>query len=114
MARRGEGDGDKERFWRRVVRQWRRSEGTIRDFCDEHGLAEQSFYFWRRTIAERDREASRRPGRKRGSRAAGSPVFVPVHLASAAPASIASRPADHTLGGRASERSLGVGGEVGR
>jgi len=97
MARRGERDGDKERFWRRVVRQWRRSGRTIREFCDEGGLAEPSFYAWRRTIAERDREASEagrrprrgscRPGRKRSDRAAGPPVFVPVRVASAAPAS---------------------------
>jgi len=63
MSRRGQQDRGKERFWRRVVGQWRRSGLTIRDFCEQQSLSEPSFYAWRRTIAERDREAS--SGRRR-------------------------------------------------
>jgi len=55
----------KERFWRRMVRQWRRSGLSIRDFCAERQIAEGNFYAWRRTIAERDVQAAR---------------FVPVHV----------------------------------
>jgi hypothetical protein len=84
MARRGERDVDKERFWRRVVRRWRGGGLTIRAFCAEHRLTEASFYAWRRTIAERDQEqASRDRRRSRRRRANGPPVFVPVHVTSA-------------------------------
>jgi transposase len=49
----------KERFWRRMVRGWRNSGLSVRDFCAEKGLTEPSFYSWRRTIAQRDAEAVR-------------------------------------------------------
>ena len=55
----------KEQFWRQLVRQWRSSGLSIRDFCAKRGLLEASFYAWRRTIAERDAAAAR---------------FVPVHV----------------------------------
>ncbi len=55
----------KEQFWRRVVRQWRRSGLSVRDFCAERELAEANFYFWRRNIARRDVQAGE---------------FVPVHV----------------------------------
>ena len=59
MAGRGKRDGGKERFWRRMLRQWRRSGLCVRAFCAEHGLAEPSFYAWRRIVAERDQESAR-------------------------------------------------------
>jgi hypothetical protein len=49
----------KERFWRRMVRDWRNSGLSVRDFCADKDLTEASFYAWRRTIAERDAEAVR-------------------------------------------------------
>ena|ERR1700694_4500031 len=49
----------KERFWRRMVRQWRSSGLSIRDFCGERHISEPSFYAWRRTIAQRDAKATR-------------------------------------------------------
>jgi hypothetical protein len=55
----------KERFWRRLVRQWRSSGLSIRDFCAEQQIAEANFYAWRRTISQRDAQAAR---------------FVPVHI----------------------------------
>ena len=55
----------KEQFWRRMVRQWRSSGLSIRDFCAEQQVSEPSFYAWRRRIAQRDAE----PG-----------CFVPVHV----------------------------------
>jgi transposase-like protein len=47
----------KERFWRRILGQWRRSGLSVRAFCRRHDLSEPSFYFWRRAIDERDRDA---------------------------------------------------------
>lgn len=61
MARRGaRRDRSKELFWRRLLRLWRRSGRTVRDFCAEHELSEPSFFAWRRMIAERDQQRRRR------------------------------------------------------
>ena len=82
MARRGERDRGKERFWRRMLRQWRRSGCSVRAFCGEHGLAEALFYAWRRTIQERDRETRRDAPRSRDHAArSAAPLFVPVTVA---------------------------------
>jgi hypothetical protein len=97
MARRGERGRGKERHWRRLLRQWQRSGQGVRAFCWEHGLSEPSFYTWRRTIQERDRQAqprSRRRPRQAGDPVPGTavhglhgdalPAFVPVTIAAAA------------------------------
>ena len=82
MARQGAPrNSAKERTWRRLLQQWRRSRMTIRDFCVEHEVSEQSFFAWRRTIAERDRQRGR-------SRTGGdgempdAPTFVPLRVVS--------------------------------
>ena len=59
MAREGKRDQRKEQFWRCLLREWRRSELTIRDFCVEQHVSEPSFYAWRRLIAERDQGTAR-------------------------------------------------------
>jgi len=51
-------DGDKERAWRERIADQRRGGGTVRAFCRERGLNENSFYHWRREIRLRDREAA--------------------------------------------------------
>lgn len=95
MARRGGRDRGKEWYWRRVLRQWRRSGQGVRGYCREHGLSEPSFYAWRRAIEERNRQAARRSQAQRGPRQApgsppdtaaprgpadGVPAFVPVTI----------------------------------
>src|SRR5262245_52557373 len=57
MSRGKPRDPKKERFWRRMLRQWRRSGLSIRAFCTQHGLSQPSFYAWQRTLAERDSAA---------------------------------------------------------
>lgn len=59
MAGRSKRDCSKEQFWRRILRQWRRSGLRVRDFCAEHDLTEPSFYAWRRIVADRDQESAR-------------------------------------------------------
>lgn len=69
MARQSE-RSEKEGYWRGVIQRWGRSKQTVRAFCGEHGLSEQSFYWWKRTIAERDERAD-------------GPAFVPVRVSPA-------------------------------
>lgn len=86
MAGRSKRDCGKERFWRRILRHWRRSGLSVRDFCAEHDLAEPSFYSWRRIVAQRDQEAVRvRAEPERGNvrqavAASDAPVFVPMRV----------------------------------
>jgi len=54
-------DGDKERAWRERMADQLRGGGTVRAFCRERGLNENSFYHWRREIRLRDREAATTP-----------------------------------------------------
>ena len=85
MAGRGKRNCGKERFWRRTLRQWRRSGLSVRVFCAEHGLAEPSFYAWRRIVAERDQESASvraKPGSVHHAAPASddAPVFVPLRV----------------------------------
>ena len=45
---------EKESFWRLALDEFRSSGLSARAFCAREGLAEPSFYSWRRTLAERD------------------------------------------------------------
>lgn len=49
-------DPAKEKYWRRLLRQWRHSGLSGRDFCVEQRLSQPSFYAWRREIARRDHQ----------------------------------------------------------
>jgi transposase-like protein len=64
---------------------WRRSQPmTVRDFCAEHGVAEPSFYGWRRTLAQRDQRAPPRAvssaARRTRRRAGEQATFVPLRI----------------------------------
>jgi hypothetical protein len=95
MARRGTRDRVKERLWRCMLGQWRRSGQSIRACCSRQGLDEPLFYAWRRTIAQRDQLRRQRPRLRltdQVDRPADDPksdtppVFVPVHVLPASPA----------------------------
>ena len=88
MARRGERDLAKERFWRRQLQRWQRSQLSSRDFCSQYHLSEPSFYAWRRTLAQRDQLANRTAAttsarRLPSARPAPLPTLVPVQVISA-------------------------------
>lgn len=75
-------DRDKERTWRRRLRDWRRSGLSVRAFCDWHALSEPSFYAWRRELAQREQEVSvrrARPKKEMEERAAAA-RFLPVQV----------------------------------
>jgi transposase len=57
----GRRDGVKEQYWREVVERQAASGHSVRAFCSEQGLNENSFYAWRQTIRQRDGVAKRSP-----------------------------------------------------
>ena len=77
----------KERFWRKLIGGFEAAGGSVRSWCESHGVSEPSFYAWRRDLARRDRATAE----SRTSR------FVPVRVESAAPAVAASSDAEVTL-----------------
>lgn len=72
MAQGKSRDPKRERFWRRHLKRQRASGLTIRDYCAGHELPESSFHFWRREIADRDRQ--------RGAGNTPPAAFVPVTI----------------------------------
>ncbi len=52
---------EKEEFWRLVLSEFDGSGQTAREFCQNEGLKEASFYSWRREIARRDAESKGKP-----------------------------------------------------
>ena len=81
-------DHAKERYWRRTLRQFRRSGLSVRDYCRQHHLAEPVFYAWRRTIAQRDREAVARRAARRADTPTAPPAFVPINVVPDGPAAV--------------------------
>ena len=61
---------ERERFWRKLVAGQADSGVSIRAWCEEHGVSEPSFYFWRRELS-----------RRREQRQGASPQIVPVEVA---------------------------------
>lgn len=87
----------KEQYWRELVAKHRASDLSVREFCANAGVAENSFYAWRRELALRDAEAAngaveceqeqekletarQQPKRKPSARASNAAAFVPVTL----------------------------------
>jgi len=84
-------DPAKERHWRRIVRRWRSSGLSVREFCDWQALSEPCFYAWRRELAKRDREAAAgvpgigaarggRPVKQNGPSRTPAAAFLPVQV----------------------------------
>ena len=76
-------DPAKERYWRRLLRQWRRSGLSLREFCVDQGISQPSFYAWRRAIARRDDETATK---HKATRSTGE--LLPRQLGSVGPAFI--------------------------
>jgi transposase-like protein len=104
-SQRGRRDPERERFWRRAIREWARSGDSIRGFCAARGLTETAFHAWRRELRRRDGERERRPitgigpdrpsSKPRPKRTTGRgrvpatpPPFLPVRLTTAGTAAV--------------------------
>jgi hypothetical protein len=84
--RRSGRNAQKERKWRRLIGEQRRSGRTVRAFCKARGVSESLFYYWRGRIegvggekSEKSTksETSKRSGRKTKRGKAGA-VLAPV------------------------------------
>lgn len=99
MARRAKRSAAKERFWREVIDGWRRSGGSVRQWCSQRQISEPSFYSWRQTLAERDASADRKqPVRRRSRRKRAPTAMIPVEIVPPVSAQQLA-PLEITLGG---------------
>ena len=73
-------DPRREAMWRQILAKQAASGLSVREFCRRQKLTEASFYFWRRTIAERDGKGDR-PVTERPT----LPTFLPVRVSDEAP-----------------------------
>jgi transposase-like protein len=72
---------EREARWRDALRRHEASGLSVRAFCRREKLHESAFYFWRRTLAERDAEAaSGATATKPKSVRSREPEFLPVVL----------------------------------
>src|SRR5437773_12524500 len=72
MAKSNGRNTSKAEQWQQWIQEWRASGLSVRGFCLRHGLAQASFYGWRRKLERR---------------AAQPATFIPLHiLADAGPA----------------------------
>lgn len=76
---RGKRDPGLERAWRQRVRRQASSGLSVRAFCEQQGLAESAFHFWRQELKRRAAES--RDAVISSSPANGQPRFVPVIMA---------------------------------
>jgi hypothetical protein len=83
---------EKEEFWRLVLLEFESFHGTVREYCRREGLAENSFYGWRREIGRRDAAVN-----------SGTSQLIPVKVVEAEPSRVEAndRMEILTLGGLA-------------
>jgi hypothetical protein len=67
-------DLNREQIWRRHLDQQQSSGLTVRAYCRANTLRETAFFYWKKEIAKRDREAT--PSATAATPSA--PAFVPV------------------------------------
>jgi transposase-like protein len=121
------GDPQRQSYWEAVVQRWREGGQRVRAFCRAEGLRESAFYFWRRQLARRGRQAAVVNGSQPQARAAraasrsskgilpqpdATPSFLPVRVV--APTSVCAGVAEagHPLAGRGVEIVLPQGRTV--
>ena len=99
MASRAVLSAAKEQSWREVIDGWRRSGGSVRQWCSQRQISEPSFYSWRRTLSERDAPVEQKqPVRRKSRRQRAPAAMIPVEIVPlSSPQQLA--PLEITLGG---------------
>jgi hypothetical protein len=81
MAKRAERSAAKEQYWREVIDGWRRSGGSVRQWCSERHVSEPSFYSWRRVLTERDAASvSQQAGGHNSGQKPAQTTMLPVEI----------------------------------
>jgi len=62
-------DAAKERYWRGLIRRQATSGLGTRGFCEQERIPESQFWWWRRTLRERDGHSARPAQRTQPKRA---------------------------------------------
>lgn len=120
-------DDKREAFWREALARQRQSGRNVRQWCAGERLPETAFYFWRRTIAQRDQDAAGAnvPVRQCSPRAvrqcspqavrrrSPEPMFVPVTVALPGCPELVERGREHPIvirlrGGRVMRLPVGM------
>jgi len=85
MSRRSaSGLSERGRYWRELIREWRRSGQTQRAFCQARGVNHGTFAWWKREIGGREHASTSAPSCAIGTPAspaggrAGLATFAPV------------------------------------
>lgn len=79
-------DAAKERYWRNLIRRHQSSGLGTRRFCDQVGVPEHRFHWWRRTLRCRDQQIASRvrssdaPRAVRADSKDDCSAFIPVRL----------------------------------
>ncbi len=80
-------DTSKERYWRKLIRRKHETGETVARFCARQGVAVHQFYWWQRTLRDRDRRSPAHRRRERlapaevaGNGPADRSAFLPVRL----------------------------------
>jgi transposase-like protein len=66
-----------ERLWRQRIADQQASGLSVRDYCQQHALAQTTFYFWRLELRRRDQHAQTT-----------RPAFVPVTVVASPTATV--------------------------
>jgi hypothetical protein len=72
-------DAGKEQFWRQALTDWQDSGLSVTAFCQHRQLQVQSFFRWRKLLAQRDQPAASAEANP-PSAVAAAPAFVPVRF----------------------------------
>ena len=70
-----QGGAARQTYWEEVMRRWRESSQSVREFCRNEGVRESAFYFWRRELAQRSQSTDA----VRKSRPPASPLTTASH-----------------------------------
>jgi hypothetical protein len=73
-------DPGKEQFWRQALADWQGSGQSVTAYCQQRQLQVQSFFRWRKLLAQRDGPAAVAKDPPDQPAASLAPAFVPVRL----------------------------------
>jgi transposase-like protein len=74
---------EKEQFWRQMVDGHAGSGLSVRRYCSDRGVSEQSFFAWRKELARRDAAARQKRARSPSTNQSPAPIrFAQLQIAS--------------------------------